>query len=309
MVSYLKRKPLFRSLLLLGLLICGLKGLSQTYLDIFSITYGYSPETYYEESNRETPIQNAALNLTLPFPTKSGPVILTGVNAFTNRLRLGPESTESTGLYSISLQAGVRIDYGNGWSGIHYLIPRLSSSFQAPRDGFQIATLQLFEKQKTPNSTYSVGVYLSEESYGWMLVPLLGFYYGDPSDLWEIRLFLPSRGDLNFRLTDRMRAGLYFDGLGSTHDIDNVQFGQAYVQRISNDLQAYLQFGFGKSLLFAIRGGYSFFRSYKVYDKDDTAGVSIANFFFNDPRTPLNASIQDGFLFSFKLTYRIHLEP
>ncbi len=292
-----------------GILCVALAGQSQDYVDVLSVTYGYSPETAYEANNAKTPVQNAALNLTLPFPTARGPVWLTGLNAFTNRLRLDPASAESTGLYSISLQLGARIAYGKQWSGTHYLIPRVSSSFQAPRDGFQIATLQLFEKQKAEHTSYSFGVYFSEESYGWMFVPLLGFYHRNPDDLWEIRLFLPSRGDLNFRLSDRTRLGLYFDGLGSTHDIENTQFGQAYVQRISNDLQAYLQFGVSKSLLVAIRGGYSFFRSYRVYDRDDTAGVSIANFFFNDPRTPLNASIQDGFLFGVKLTYRVYIAP
>ena len=300
---------MLRSLLIcFSSLLCILNGLSQTYIDVFSITYGNSPETVYQESDDKTGVQNAAFNLTLPFQTGDGPVLLTGLNAFTNRLRLDPASTQSTGLYSISLELGARIAYGNNWTGTHYLIPRISSSFQAPRDGFQLATLQLFEKQKSVNNAFSIGVYLSEESYGWMVVPLLGFYHRDPDDLWEIRLFLPSRGDLNFRIAERMRAGLYFDGLGSTHDIDNAQFGRAYVQRISNDLQGYLQFGLTKSLLLGLRGGYSFFRSYRVYDEEDTAGISIANFFFNDNRIPLNSSVNDGFLWSLKLTYRLHLE-
>lgn len=284
------------------------KGHSQSYLDVFSFSYHYSPEASYEFVDDKTDLHHADLNLTVPVPIPDGPVLLAGLNAFTNRLRLDPESTESTGIYSISMLLGARVAYGNNWSGTHYIIPRLSSSFQAPRGGFQIATLQLLEKQRSENSSTGFGLYASRESYGWMLVPLFTFYYMHPDNLWEIRLFLPSRGDLNFRITEGLRAGLYFDGLGSTHNIETEQFGQAYVQRISNDLLLYLQFPLSRSFLLAIRGGYSFFRSYKVFDKDDTVGLSIANFFFGDDRVQLNSTVQDGFLFGARVIYRFSFD-
>ena len=292
--------------LVLCLILAGPVTRSQSYLDIAAFSYNYSPETAFEEGGQKTAVHHADLNFTLPIPTKGKTVLLTGLNAFSNRLFLDPDSPEQTGIYSVSILMGVRVVYRNDWSGTHYIIPRISSSFQAPRDGFQAATLQLLEKQRSENSSMGFGVYASKESYGWMLVPLFSFYYLHPDDLWEIRLFLPSRGDLNFRLTRRLRAGFFFDGLGSTHDIENELFGTSYVQRISNDLLGYVRFPLSKSLLLAVRAGYSFFRSYRVFDKDDTAGISIANFFFNDARTQLNRSVTDGFLFGVRLTYRVH---
>ena len=292
---------------LLLLLLSMHMGLSQTYIDILSASYGYSPNTDFEGARGQTDIHHADLALLLPVPLKNGPVLITGINMFFNRLQVAPSSPEPIAFYAIAPRVGLRLDYGNGWSGMHVLIPRVSTALNNARDGFQLAFLNLFEKQKAANSSLSLGLYISEESYGWMLVPVFGGYLGGPDAPWEIQLFLPARGDVNFRITPALRGGLVFDGLGTTHDFQNAEFGPAYMQRISNDLQAYLQFRLGGSLLLAIRAGYSFFRSYRVYDVEDTAGISIANFFFNDTRSPLNSSVNDGFIFSLRMVYRLHL--
>jgi hypothetical protein len=281
---------------------------AQSYIDLVTASYNYSPPSNFEISDETTSIQHADVSVSLPFPIEDGPILLPGVNMTINRLNLDPASPAATTLYSAALHIGLRLKYGNDWSGTHYLFPRLSTAFQESRAGVQIATLQLFEKQKSPHSSYGFGVYASKESFGWMLVPLLSFYYQSPDNQYEVRLFLPSRGDVNYRLTDHLRAGLYFDGLGTSHDLQSPQFGASYVQRISNDLQAYLRFDLTPSLLLAVRAGYSFFRTYRVYDVDDTAGVSIANIFFNDNRTPLNQTVEDGFIFGVRIIYRYNFD-
>lgn len=303
-MNSLSSRPL---LLLILLTLCHGTGSSQGYVDVFSASYGYSPNADYEGDQGQTDLQHASFALLLPFPTKKGPVLITGLNFFMNRLKVAPTSPESISFYSLAPRMGVQFDYGNDWTGMHTIIPRISTAFGNARDGFQWATLQLFQKQKSSNSSISLGVFVSEESYGWMLVPVLGGSLGGPDEAWEIRLFLPARGDINFRISDTLRGGLVFDGLGSTHDFENDQFGKAYVQRIANDLQGYLQFRLGTSLLMAVRGGYSFFRSYRVYQAGDKAGMSLANFFFKDDRTPLNSTVTDGFICSLRLVYRLSL--
>ena len=299
----------FRLFFLGALLLLGsLHMNAQSYVDLITASYNYSPPSNYEISDETTSIQHADVRVTLPFPIEEGPILLPGANMTVNRIYLDPASPEATTLYSVALHIGVRLNYRNDWSGTHYLFPRLSTAFQESRAGVQIATLQLFEKQKSPDSSYGFGLYASKESFGWMLVPLLSFYYQSPDNQYEVRLFLPSRGDVNYRLTDDMRVGLYFDGLGSSHDLQSPQFGASYVQRISNDLQAYFRFDLTPSLLLAVRAGYSFFRTYRVYDVDDTAGVSIANIFFNDSRTPLNQTVEDGFIFGIRIIYRYNFD-
>ena len=295
-------------ILLVSLLLFPLEGSSQSYIDVVSASYGYSPNADFERDEGQTDLQHVDLTLLLPFPIKKGPVLITGLNFFVNRLKVAPTSPESISFYSLAPRVGLQFDYGNRWTGTHVIIPRISTAINNSRDGFQWAALQLFQQQKASNTSISLGLYVSEESYGWMLVPVFGGSLGGPNEPWEIRLFLPAQGDVNFRISETLRGGLVFDGLGSTHDFENAQFGKAYMQRIANDLQAYLQFRLGKSLLMAVRGGYSFFRTYRVYQAGDTAGVSIANFFFKDDRTPLNSSVTDGFIGSIRLVYRLTLE-
>ncbi len=298
----------YRSLFLLLFLFVSHLGTSQSYLDIFSASYGYGPNAGYEDGPEETGIHSADITLLLPVPTRKGPVLITGLNFFVNRLRPDPGSPENISFYALAPRLGLQFDYGKGWTGTHVLIPRLSTAFSNARNGLQIAALQLFQKQKPSGNSFSLGFYSSRESYGWMLVPIFGGYFSGANGAWELRLFLPAQGDLNFRLAEQLRAGLVFDGLGSTHDFENVQFGRAYVQRIANDLQGYLQINLGKSVLLAARAGYSFFRSYRVYEAGDTAGVSIANIFFRDDRTPLNSSVSGGFICSVRMAYRFHLQ-
>lgn len=280
---------------------------AQQHLDVFHVSYGYSPPAPYEEEAGKTPLHHARLNMTFPFELNSKTVLIASLSGFSNRLRLDPASTGSVNLFSLNLSLGIQLEYGNNWSGTHMIIPRLSTAFNNARDGKQIATVHLLKKQRTKNSAFSLGFYLGEESYGSMLVPILGYYFKDVSERWEIQLFLPARGDINYRFSPRWTSGIVFDGLGSTHDFETTEFGKAYVQRISNDLQLYLQVDLSKSMLLAFRTGYAFFRSFRVYDEQDTAGLSLAGFFFNDPRTPLNTSVKDGFLFSMRFTYRVHL--
>jgi hypothetical protein len=278
--------------------------LGQSYLDIVTASYTYSPPANFEFSGQKTGIHHADINVNYPVPTESGPILLPGLNTTINSLQLDPQSPGSTELFTVAALLGVRLNYKNNWSGTHYLIPRISTAFAEARDGFQFAALQLFEKQKTADFNYGFGLYVSKESYGWMLLPLFSFYIKGPDNQYEVRLFLPSRGDVNYRLAERLRAGLNFDGLGNTHDLGSPQFGSSYVQRVSNDLQAYLRFDLTPSLLLALRAGYSFFRTYRVYEAGDTAGVSIGNFFFDDDRTPLNQSVEDGFIFGLRIIYR-----
>jgi hypothetical protein len=283
---------------------------SQEYLDVLHVTYGISPGTRYDQefgTTATTTVHHTDLTLTLPLPISPKITFITGLIGFGNRLQLDPQIPGTINLYSATLPLGLRFDYGNQWFGTHVLMPRRSTAFNNSRAGFQVATAHLFQRQKDQNTSFTMGFYLSQESYGAMLVPLFGLYYKDPSDRVELQLLLPARGDINYSFSENFRMGVVFDGLGSTHDLQTGDYGDAYVQRISNDLQGYAQVNLSKTLLLSMRAGYAFFRSFRVYDAEDKAGLSLAGFFANDPRNALNTSVEGGLLFSFRLTYRVML--
>ena len=297
----------FRSALALLFLFSSLLSKGQQYVDVLSLSYGLSPETGFENEDGTSRINHADINLTLPIPINDRTNLIIGFTGILNRLRLDPAATEHNTLYNINSPIGINRIYANGWSGTHVLMPRLSSSFENSRLGFQLGTAHLLQKNYSPARSFTFGLYMNTEEQGLLLVPLLGYYYLSPDESWEFNLLLPARADINHGLSPGLRIGLTYDGLGSSYAIDSEQFGKAYVQRISNELATYFRVDLSKSFLLAFRAGYSFFRSYRVYDSEDRVNISIGNIFFKDPRSILNTSIKDGFLFKVRLIYRFHL--
>lgn len=279
---------------------------SQDYLDLLTLIYGRTPSAGYDSGVGSTQLSTLEMNLLLPVPLSDNVAILTGLTGLINRLEPAPQS-EQIGLYTYALQAGVSFDYGNGWSSTHVLFPRVSSAFKQDRRAFQIGTAQLIQYKASPTRSWGFGVYLNTEEQGPLLVPVFSYFYRSPDGKWELNALLPSRADLNIRFHHKLSGGLAFDGLGNSFAMDMAPYGKSYVQRASNDLSVYLQYPLTPSLLFAVRGGYSFFRSFRIYDAEDTVHFSFMNIFFNDPRTPLNESVKDGTFFSFRLVYRYSL--
>ncbi len=278
----------------------------QDYLDLMTVAYGRTPSTGYDAGEGQTTLSTLDLNVLLPIPLTDRTALMTGVNGLVNRLELAAQDPE-TGLYTLALQLGINHDYGNGWASTHLVFPRISSAFDQDRSAFQIGTAHILQRKKSPLHSWGVGFYLNTEELGPMLVPLFTFFYRSPSGKWEFNALLPSRADLNVRLFPKISGGLAFDGLGNTFAMEMEPYGKSYVQRTSNELGLYLQYAVTPSFLLSVRGGYSFFRGFRVYDADDTVRFSFTNFFINDPRTPLNESIRDGAFFNFRVVYRFFL--
>ena len=279
---------------------------AQEYIDLFNVSYSITPETRYDAGMGNTRIQQAEANLLLPIPINPHIAVITGFMGNLNRLEPDPDDP-ALSVYSAGALLGFNLEHGGGWSSLHVAIPRVASAVEFGRTQFQFGTLQLLQHNSSPLKHISFGAYLNAEEFGLLVVPLFGFYYRKPDDSWEVSALLPSRAEWNFRVSDRYRAGLAFEGLGSSYPIRTENYGEAYVQRAANDLSAFLQYRPVPSLLFTLKSGYSFFRSYRIYDADDRVDISFANVYFKDPRAVLNRSVSDGFFLNFKFIYRYHL--
>ena len=279
---------------------------AQQYVDVLSLGYTTTPETGYDAVDGTTRIRQANLELFVPVPLNTRTALITGLSGNLDRLRPDP-ADETLGLYSAAAILGLNFTYENGWSSRHILRPQLVSSLQFGRQQLQLGSLQMLQKELSPNKSMGFGVFLNAEEYGLLFVPILSFYYLHPQDLWEVSAFLPARGDVNRRLSRSLRLGLHFDGLGSSYPINLEPYGEAYVQRASNDLSLYLQYRLTPSLIFSLKGGYSLFRSYRIYDKSDQVGFSMLNIYFNDQRNILNETVKDGVHFGLRCIYRFHL--
>jgi hypothetical protein len=156
-------------------------------------------------------------------------------------------------------------------------------------------------------SSWGIGLYFNTEEQGFMIVPLISFFRRSASGIWEVNALLPARADFNYKLEKNTKLGLLFEGLGNSFAANFAEIGPSYIQRSSAELSTYIQFQIAQNIHFNLRGGYAFFRGYRIFEAEDTVKLSFINIFPNDPRTALNSSISDGAFLSARMIYRFYL--
>jgi len=280
---------------------------SQDYIDIASLSYMTTPSTTYEDDSSGNAINDWNIDLDFPIVLTKKTALLTGFTANQVQVYLGPTAVNSTNLSAISLRLGMNQTYSEEWDATYMVIPKIASDFtNGFATGYQWAVLALLSRTKSARVKYSYGLYMNTEEYGLMIVPILGGYFRSANNLWEARVLLPIKVDVNYTLNESLRTGLVFDGLGTSYSIQNMEYPDHYVNRATNELYGYLQHKITPSLYARVKAGYSFLRSYKVYDSDDTISFSTASIYFGDNRTVLNTDVTDGFQFKAELVYRFN---
>lgn len=281
---------------------------AQDYIDIASVSYMTTPSTTFEDDSPGNSIKDWNIDLDFPIVLNNKTALLTGFTANQVQVYLDPASNNSTNLTAISLRLGINHTYSEKWNATYMVIPKIASDFSNGfAKGYQWAFLALLSRTKSKRVKYTYGLYTNTEEYGLMIVPILGGYFRSVNNLWEARVLLPIKVDVNYTLNESLRTGLVFDGLGTSYSIQNEEYPDHYVNRATNELYAYLQHKITPSLYLRAKAGYSFLRSYKVYERDDTIAFSTASIYFGDNRTVLNTDVTDGFQFKAEIVYRFNL--
>ncbi len=282
--------------------------MAQDYFDIASFSYTTALNRSFEDTAEDNAIQEWNLNLDVPLVLSPKNALITGISAGSINVGLYPSSMPSTNLYAISLRLGINTTYSGKWAGTYLIIPKVASDFTSGFSrGKQIGAIGLLTNTKTNKLKYTYGLFANSEEFGLLVVPIFGVYYKSENDLFEANVLLPVRVDLNYEMSETTSAGLRFDGLGTSYDIQNPGFNDHYVTRASNELYVYGQLKLTSSLLLRAKLGYAFFRNFKVYDSDETIDLSLVGIVFGDNRTILNRDIGDGFQFKTELVYRFDL--
>lgn len=295
-----------RKIICLGLLLLQSLVFSQDYLDLLTIGQSVTPATGYDEGPGSTAVSLFEGNLLLPIPVSNRTAVMTGINGYINRLDLTPEYN-NVKMFTAALQIGLNQNFNEGWSTTHLLFPRISSVFSHKRSSFQIGMANLVQHKTGNDSSWGIGLYFNTEEQGFMIVPLFSLFRRSASGLWEINALLPARADISFEIQKNSKLGLLFEGLGNSFAANFDAIGPSYIQRSSAELSTYIQFQISHNVHLNVRGGYAFFRGYRIFDARDTVKLSFINFFPNDPRTPLNSSVSDGIFFNTRLIYRFYL--
>ena len=299
----------FYCYILLGFFITSIH--AQNYLDLVKFSYSNTNSNKFFKSAEKTSIEEFKLQLNFPIVLDQKNTLLTGLNSKKFHLQLDPDITDSFNFYFIWLELGIHQIYSEKWAATYLILPGIASDLNtiSKRD-YQIGLLALFNYTKRKNLRYKFGLYGHTELYGPLVVPLLGLYYISTNQLWEFDLNLPIMVEVNYKLSNKLTIGSNFDGLGSTYNF-NKSFSiseNPYLSKTSNELFAFLRFRIDKSILLKASAGYSFFRTFKVYDKNDKVDLSVASIYFGDDRNPLNTKFKDGAIFKLELIYRIHFD-
>lgn len=282
---------------------------AQEYIDLVRASYLFSPQNQFEDSESETHIQEAVLNLTLPVRINEKNALILGGYTEIIQTRLDP-AAGFTQLYTINPKVGLNTKYGFRWSSNILLLPKISSDLAQPLSGedWQFGVIGTMNYKKRRDLQYRFGFYYNSEIFGPLIVPILGMYYLSKDKKYEVNLNLPLLADANMAIGQRTRLGINFFGIVRTYNLDPEVYGRdTYVTKISNEPHAYLQFRFGQNVLLETMVGYSVGRSYRVFERGDGLDLAISALRFGDDRNQINTDFSDGLLIRGRLTYRFYL--
>ncbi len=284
---------------------------AQDYLDLVKFSYSNTNTNQFLNSIEKSSVETIKLQMNFPIVLNQKNTLLTGLKTSRTQLKLDPNIANNFKFYFVGVELGIHQVYSEKWTATYLLLPNIASDLKeiSNRD-FQIGLLALFNYTKRKNLRYKFGLYGHTEFYGPLIVPLLGLYYTSRNQDWEFDLTLPIMAEVNYKLSEKLTVGVNFDGLGSTYNLKRSYLisNNTYLAKTSNELFSFLRFQFDKSFYLKANVGYSFFRSYKVYDKNDKVDLSIASVYFGDARTPLNTKFKDGAILKIGLIYRVYFD-
>jgi hypothetical protein len=281
--------------------------ISQQYVDLFSINYGKSAATGYQNNSQSTTITNFDADLSLPIELNEKYAIITGIDFSTNNLQLFPDSNYNN-LYLKRLKVGVNINHSEHWSGTYILLPKISSDYiNLSMNDFYIGGVAVLKYKKRNNLTYKFGLYASNEAFGLFISPLIGLYYLSPNARFEMNLYLPNNTDLNYSLTNKTKIGTDFVARGKSFKLTTDGDRSSYAENNSMEFSSYLQNNsLIKNVLLRLKIGFST-NSFEVYPIDQKIAFATTLFKFGDNRTQLNTSLSSSPFIKIEAIYRFDI--
>lgn len=280
---------------------------SQEYLDLFSVNYGESVATAYENSSQTTTITSFDANLTLPIELNKKVALITGADFSSDNLQLFPDSIYNN-LYLTRLKMGAVIIHSQHWSGTYILLPKLSSDYiNINRDDFYIGGLVILKYKKKKNLSYRFGIYASNEAFGLFVTPIIGLQYLSPNSRFEMNLFLPNDANLNYKIAEKTKIGFSYFARGQSFNLTTDNTQSTYAVNNSLELCSYIQNNsLHKNVFFRLKIGYSN-NSFEVYPIDQKIDFAVAGFEFGDNRTQLNDKLSGSAFVRIQAIYRIDI--
>lgn len=290
------------------LLSCSVNITAQNYIDIVKVSSANSTANRFDSTSAKTSLQEYNGDLTVPIVINKNLAILSGVTYEMIQSSLNPGRPKES-FSGITLKAGVNIQHNSNWSGIYMLLPKISSDLQKiSNKDFQLGGLALLKYEKSKQMNYKLGVYANNELFGPFIVPILGFYYTNKSEKFEVKVLLPLSVDINYKILKNTRMGLQFQGQVRSYNMNSTigNNRDVYVVKSTNDLYANVQYEIKNGFNIQLGVGRSLGRSYRMYNEKVSFGMPLS--YFGDNRTQLNTDFSDGWLIKLTAFYRLKLK-
>lgn len=280
---------------------------AQDYADLFSISYGESFESDFENTPNSTTIDALEVDLLAPLAINKKYTFVTGFIFNKNRFELFPESNP-VNVYSSLLKIGLSTNHSEKFTSNILFLPKLASDYRnISGDDFQFGGIAIFNYKKSKNFVYKFGLYGSTEAFGFVTTPFFGWYYLSENKRFSMNVLLPISVDINYAFK-KFSLGLDYVGIGRSYNI-NENDANLYADQGSLKATTYIQTKvLNKNILLRAKLGFAS-NNYEVYQQGDTIGLRLPGFDINDNRTQLNPDIQSSFVFEFEAIFRLKISP
>jgi len=283
----------------------------QSYLDLVKFQYKSTPINGYEGAPGGSRVNEFTFDATVPVELNEKFALITGFIGESLGSQVEPNDSNITQVYGTTLKFGLNVKYNDRFSMQYVLLPKISSDFiELSSDDFQLGAVVLAKYKKSDFFTWKYGLYYNQELFGPFFVPLLGFYMHRPDSRWEFNLTLPLLAEVNYNLTNNLQTGARFNAFVRTYNLNKAVFTEngEYLQKTSQELQAFLRFFPVKGLIIEGGIGFTVGRRFDIYNDRDKMKWGLSAFNFGDDRPePENPQLKNGMIFSLRAIYRYDL--
>ncbi|WP_405206509.1 DUF6268 family outer membrane beta-barrel protein [Aquimarina sp. LLG6339-5] len=287
-------------------ILCSFFTNGQDYTDIVRLNVS---RANFEDKEKtfDTDVTNINFEVIYPKIINDDLILLTGLTVEHTSLDFSSVSSDEN-LIMTRLNAGVKINHSEKWSGTYVVLPKLASNFEniGSRD-FQIGGIALLDFQYNDNVRGKFGLYSSSENFGTIITPLLGFFYRSANKKFHMDAVLPIRLEVNYKLYNHFSLGLDLRTSVKSYNLVDQDL-EFYAQEESVRAGLYGSYElFDDSLLIRAKFGLDT-TDYGIYASDDTSGVQVLTFTLNDDdRIRLNNELDSTLFLGLDFIYRFHI--
>jgi hypothetical protein len=281
---------------------------AQNRFDVFNISGNYNfmnTTPVNPDKNYESVIMS---NLSLPIVLKDSSIWYTSIDY--QNFSMFNESTDANPIDKFNLTGFIlRTGYIHKFNSKQSLqilfAPRYMGDFNASfSKSVQLGGIVMFEKIKSDNYTWRVGVFYNQDFFGAYVVPV---YYLDWNVTSKIKIagLLPIYGKIYMQPSEKLSYGIHFIGLTTSYRINEPDFENCYVDRRSIDVSAFTNVNLFDNIFMEARAGYSLSRDYGIYAEDDKIDLGLPLVNIGDDRTKLNDEFEGSPFIHLRLIYSI----